>query len=153
MCSIWLELGDNRIPMTRNELSELQACIRRHSDLGGIAADILAYLDEQEAQATPIPTNETLVQLAAIASAVRRTPVPEGSFDGIGDAVMDIGAELAETAETWFNDASYSYAIVIRSREQLRHWVDKLRANGYDQYADDMDDLRGRMNGILPELR
>jgi len=60
MCSIWLELGDNRIPMTRNELSELQACIRRHSDLGGIAADILEYLDEQEAQATLIPTNDTL---------------------------------------------------------------------------------------------
>ena len=102
MCDNWLELGANRIPVTRKELESLAGCIRSHRDLRGIAADILDYLSDPP---EPTPTNETLVQLAAIASAVRRTPVPEGSFDGIGDAVMDIGAELTELAENCWRAA------------------------------------------------
>lgn len=150
MCNIWLELGDNRIPMTRKELASLAGCIRSHRDLGGIDADILDYLDGLD---EPIPTNDTLVRLAAIAATVQRTPVPESGVDGIAEAMQDIGSALIAVATDWFDDAGYSIAIVIRSSGQLRYWADKLRANGHDQYADDVDDLRGRISAMLSDLR
>ncbi len=150
MCSIWLELGDNRIPMTRKELASLAGCIRSHRDLGGIDADILEYLDDL---VEPIPTNDTLVRLAAIASAVRRCPVPDNGVDRCAEALTEIGAALAEAAIDWHDDASFAFTTVIGSREQLRHWEGKLFSGGYDQYAYAVHDLVGRIRVILPELR
>ena len=45
MCSIWLDIGEDRIPVTRKELKSLADCIRSHRDLGGLAADILDSLE------------------------------------------------------------------------------------------------------------
>ena len=61
MCSIWLELGDYRIPMTRNELSAMEVGIKQHPSLLGIAQDIQDYLNEPDDPPEPIPTNETFV--------------------------------------------------------------------------------------------
>ena len=150
MCNNWLEVGEDRIPVTRKELKSLAGCIRSHCDLSGLAADILDSLDDLD---EPIPTNDTLVRLAAIASEVQRCPVPESGVDGIAEAMQDIGAELAGVATDWYDDINFSYAVVIRGRERLRYWGSLLRGNGDDQYADDVDHLMDRIRRILLELR
>ena len=156
MCSIWLELGNNRIPMTRKELESLAGCIKsaptpeNFLKLDGILTDMLEFLSGPD---EPIPTNDTLVQLAAIASEVQRCPVPEGPYDGIGDAMMDIGTELVATTADWFDDTGFNHYIVIKSYTQLVHWAGMLRGNDDDQYADDVDSLVNRLDLIIPELR
>ena len=132
--------------MTRNELKKL-AEGADSVDLADLACEIRCFLDNPP---EPIPTNDTLVRLAAIGSAVQRCLAPN---DEVGEAFRSIGDVLVEAATNWFDDASFAYTSVVDSRERLRYWAFQLRESGDDQYAGDVDTQMDRIRRILLDLR